>query len=99
MLIKYLDDIFKVLYGRKNCEDTGEEYSSCYDYECANIVKDFNTWLKIMKECYMPAIDISHIMSMIIYFEQLHIGNNLKVDYEKLNKLAKKIHKEICNER
>jgi hypothetical protein len=95
MLKKYLDDIFKCLYGEIK-DEYGERYSSYYKGECANIVGDFDYWLNIMMKNYMPAINTNNIMAMIIYFEQGHIGNDLKIDYKKLHKLAERIIKEIC---
>ena len=95
MLRKYLDDIFKALYGEIKDEE-GVKYSSYYKGECANIISDFDDWLDIMMKNYMPAIDINNVMAMIIYFEQLNIGNDLKIDYKKLHKLSEYIIKEIC---
>ncbi len=95
MLNKYLDDIFKVLYGEIKDEE-GEKYSSYYESECSKIISDFDYWLYVMIRNYMPAIDSNTIMAMIIYFEQLHIGNDLKIDYKNLHKLAERIIKEIC---
>lgn len=95
MLNKYLDDIFKALYG-KTKDEVGEKYSIGYKGECANIISDFDIWLGDMMKYYMPAINTDNIKSMIIHLEQGHIGNDLKINYEKLHKLSERILKEIC---
>lgn len=85
---EYLDEIFKALYG--NDRDVyGELYSRYYEDEGWNICETIKSNIKLLSSYFM--LDSTDVSKIIVLAEQEHIGNDLYLDYSKLDQLAQKI--------
>jgi hypothetical protein len=85
---QYLDDIFDAIYD-ENKDEYGEMYSSVYKYECRNMCNTLDDMIRILMTYF--TINESDVAKLIVLSEQRHIGNDLEIDYNKLEKVSENI--------
>lgn len=85
---EYIDEIFKALYGDDR-DEYGELYSRYYEDEGWNMCETIKSNIELLLNYF--TLDSTDVSKIIVLAEHDHIGNNLCLDYTKLDQLSQMI--------